>query len=450
MPPIEHPVFFVVGATGTGKTKAAVLLSQKLQEKYRYSHVVILNCDATQFYDGLPICTNKATVEEMGGISHVFLSFLDVDGKVIRDPFPGNGQLQTTMELLRDELFDKEFKVHSFERCASAFIDAYFECNQNGAVVVCGGSCYYAQSLIFQNSLVNDAPCNGIAHLCCAENPSGELWASLNAVDSVVASRYHPNDTRRIQRLLDIYKTTGTPPSEIFSSKEEKLRFDAARTFVVWTWIERSSLNDRLDARVDHMIENGMLDEVRALLASGEAKGTSSSLADAIGFKEFAQFLVPNSGTVLTAANIQTAVQEIKCNTRRYARQQERWISNRLLPLLKSVMQSYLGHVVKLSTECDAGIGSGIEMTVDHFFDVKWEGNSGACSFPLRSEVVLREPVSQEHCAICDSIVYGRNQMDTHLQSKRHRGAVRRQRLEKDHYERFGWVLPLSKRKRSL
>ncbi|KAK7200017.1 Isopentenyl transferase/IPP transferase/Zinc-finger of C2H2 type [Novymonas esmeraldas] len=447
---VSKPVFFVLGSTGSGKSKVAVHLAQELQKTRGYTSVVVVNCDVYQCFSDLPIATNKPCVADLGNVTHVCFGFLSSDGVVLDDDVHYCPEQRELRQQARKELSGGAvFNVHAYERIATGFITSFFERHTNAAVVVCGGTCYYAQSLLFTHSLVYDCgtaapnakPANGEA--------ADDMWERLHAVDAQVALRYHPNDHRRIKRLLDIYDATGEVPSSIFDAQAPQLRFDGSSVFIVWVRVEREALDRSLDDRVEQMMLRGMLDEVESFWLEHRGHLPENSLSDAIGCKEFTQFFSGDKPPLISCADRETAVAQIKSSTRRYARQQERWIQNRLIPLLyTSALQQHANQFAILWAGSGVDTLSSVREVVSVFFDPSPTPPLEEKCFPLAQPLVAREPVCQERCTICEALVYGRGQMEVHLKSKRHRAFVKRLALEREQRERYGRELPPPKRRR--
>ena len=142
------------------------------------------------------------------------------------------------------------------------------------------------------------------------------LLAELTAVDPETAARLHLRDEKRILRALEVYRETGETISEHDrKSRETPDRYDAL--YIGLSFRDRQDLRDRIDRRVDVMVEQGLLDEVQALLSSGLPRDATA--LQAIGFK---QFLAVADGTAAVA----DAVEEVKLRSRQYAKRQLTWL----------------------------------------------------------------------------------------------------------------------------
>lgn len=432
----EDRVFCVIGSTGSRKSQVAVYLAKFLERVHKLQNVIIINCDVPQFYDGLPIATNKAKKSDLEGIPHFFLGFLDRDGTkkfAPEQPYPHE---ESPLESVGEE----RYNVTHYQKEAVKFIDEHFLKNKNTAVIVCGGTCYYAQSILFCNTLADDRR-EGSYGKKVREEEYTKLWDRLNIVDPELAARYHPHDTRRIQRLLEIYREKGVPPSQLFASKSNPLRYP--HSYVIWSFIERPVLDVELAERVEKMVERGLVLEVHEFSLENRKKNNCGAIMECIGYKEFegCQGLLetpPNSSVIRAIANI-------KSNTCRYARQQLQFIQNRLAPMLSKGISSPI-QFIKFDVTNPSNIQEGIKIYSENVL-FNQNNRIETVSFPGDLKDVNTGSAILEKCAVCDVLVYGRDQLSLHTQSKRHRGALKRQRIEKEQWEKYGRVLPPPRKK---
>ena len=176
-------------------------------------------------------------------------------------------------------------------------------------------------------------------------NIQDSLHQQLAKVDSVMAQKLHPNDTRKIKRSLQVYEKSGIAHSEHIAqqhlqegSSEHSGPMRFKNVCVLWLQCEFETLDKRLDARVDRMIEQGLVNELIEFHNSWKQTSTNSKMQNnegifqSIGFKEFREFL--NLGECRVEEHpelFQKCVEAMKCATRRYARKQVRWVNNRFL-----------------------------------------------------------------------------------------------------------------------
>lgn len=316
----KNPLIAVIGATGTGKSQLAVEIAKKYNGE-------IINCDAVQMYQGLPIITNKITPAEQCGIPHHLLGCIGIE--------------------------EPTWTVGTFVTRASKIIE---EIRLRGKLpVLVGGTHYYIQSLLTDGSLVENEPEDeeSIPEL---DEPTEVLLAKLKEVDPVMAARWHPNERRKIQRSLQIWMKTGRPASEVYAEQKESagqaygsegINGSAAAgsrkhdPLVFWVHAENDILRARLDGRVLKMIDGGLLDEVNTLYDFRSQKDKSDEPVDvsrgiwvSIGFKEFAGYCAAvkdGSPAEVCESLKKIAIERTQAATRQYAKRQLRWIRYKLL-----------------------------------------------------------------------------------------------------------------------
>ncbi|CEG81004.1 Putative tRNA dimethylallyltransferase [Rhizopus microsporus] len=310
----------VIGSSGIGKSKLAVELCKALNGQ-------VINADALQVYKGLDIITNKMPVNEREGIKHHLMDFLNPE---------------------------EEYSVTEFLKDCSQKIESISE--QSQLPVVVGGTNYYIQSLIWNNTLIgqreSSPALDDFPELDKLE--TSELYERLSKVDPVMANKWHPSDRRKILRSLKIYHQTGQPQSEIIKLQKEQNETEGLqpryRSLIFWIYAEPSKLNPRLDERVDQMIETGLFDEIKDLrnrVVQGSIKAPGQNeekyqrgLWQAIGYKEFDPYFnaLEEGKEESEIVKIKDECTErMKAATRRYAKRQIQWIRNKLLP---TVMRS--------------------------------------------------------------------------------------------------------------
>ncbi|KAL4782300.1 IPP transferase-domain-containing protein [Aspergillus varians] len=323
----------VVGATGTGKSKLAVDIASRFNGE-------IINGDAMQMYRGLPIITNQIPVEERNGIPHHLISCIDLE--------------------------ENPWRISMFRRECLRLID---DIHMRGKLpVLVGGTHYYTQSVLFQDQLVakeSDSSDEETSSCPAEDVDSAVKWPILDAepelvfqklreVDPIMADRWHPKDTRKIRRSLEIYFQTGKPASQVYAEQRQsrqaaarsedfasgtgQLRFN---TMIFWVHSEKPTLHERLYKRVDTMIDQGLLSEASRMsdyIQEKEAQGVTIDQTRgvwiSIGFKELAPYfdaLKDNSKTEKELETLrQSCIESVKIATRQYAMSQLKWIRNKL------------------------------------------------------------------------------------------------------------------------
>ncbi|KZS99235.1 tRNA isopentenyltransferase [Sistotremastrum niveocremeum HHB9708] len=347
-----HPLIAIVGTTGVSKSRLAVELA--LHIKLR-QNAKIINADAMQVYAGLDITTNKMTLQEQRGIEHLLMSFKS----------PG-----------------EQYVVGQWVSDAAKLIDEMH--TQQEVPIVVGGTAYWIQHLLFPNRLASlplgheasnqPAPLSielsdSIQSLSTqlkeiwtslpASAPSAstdptaahDLHALLSAIDPTIASRWHWKDSRKVLTSLRVAKDHGKKPSDVHANQAAEVapRYD---TLIFWLFSEPDILNPRLDARVDQMLEQGLLEEIRSVRELVEAGTSSASDTEAsnaspppdytlgifqsIGFREFDFYLSSSPNDSEQDKRFREAVDLMKLSTRQYARRQIKWLRSKLLPAVRS------------------------------------------------------------------------------------------------------------------
>ncbi len=276
----RQPLPVIAGPTASGKTGLAVFLAQQLGGE-------VISADSMQVYRDLRIGTARPTPEEMQGIPHHLMGFVPLT---------------------------EEYHVARYTEQAHAAIR---EVAARGKwPLLCGGTGLYIRSVV-DNLTYTDEPSSPACREQLRERYDREggeaMLAALKEIDPETAARLHPNDAGRIIRAWELYLTTGiTMTEQRRRSREKPSPYNAY--LLVLDCRDRQVLYDRIDRRVDAMLEAGLLDEARFLLQTPHAK----TAMQAIGYKELAPFLAGE-------LPLETAVDNVKRETRRYAKRQLSW-----------------------------------------------------------------------------------------------------------------------------
>lgn len=274
-------VVVIAGPTASGKTGLSIELAKKLNGE-------IISADSMQIYKYMDIGTAKPDFQEMQGIKHYLI----------------------------DEVYpDEEFSVVKFKELAEKYIKEILQKNKLPFIV--GGTGLYISSLInninFSES-ESDWELRKLLQKEAEENGPQFIHDKLKLVDPVAADSIHPNNIKRVIRALEVYYQTQKPISyhnEI--SREIPPEFDF---ILIGLTMDRQRLYDRINKRVDIMLENGLIDEVKNLVRLGYADSIISM--QGIGYKEILSYL--NNKITL-----EEAIEIIKRDTRRYAKRQITW-----------------------------------------------------------------------------------------------------------------------------
>ena len=273
----------VAGPTASGKTALAVRLAKQFGGE-------VISCDSMQIYTDLSISTAKPTAEEMQGVPHHLLDFQSPD-----DPFSVADYCARASGCIRDVA-------------------------QRGRLpILCGGTGLYLRSLLenldFSGDSGADPETRTALQELAARAGNTAVWDKLHAVDPEGAAGLHPNNLGRVIRALEVYAATG----RTIAQQREASRMNPSpyRSCVLFLdFGDRQILYDRIERRVDRMLEEGLEAEARAFY---QKFGTEQSTAkQAIGVKEFLPYFRGE-------CTIEDAVSRIKQETRRYAKRQLTW-----------------------------------------------------------------------------------------------------------------------------
>ena len=274
-------IICVVGPTASGKTRLAVQLAKAYDGE-------VVSCDSMQIYRHMDIGTAKPTPEEMEGIPHHMIDCVE----------PG-------------EDFSVGRYVQLADRCVQQIL------SRGKTVVIAGGTGLYADSLIAGRTFA-PVPQTGKREALEAQlrQAGGEaMLQKLRAVDPDAAARLHPADEKRIIRALEVYaETSRTITQHNLDTQQLPPRYRPV--WIGLDYLDRAVLYRRIDLRVDLMLQAGLLDEIRALLARGIDPRTTAM--QAIGYKEFFDALEGRS-------TLEAAAALCKQRSRNYAKRQLTW-----------------------------------------------------------------------------------------------------------------------------
>lgn len=278
---MKKKILAVVGATASGKTDTAISLAKEFDGE-------IVSADSMQIYKGMDIATAKPSKEEMQGIPHHLIDFLERD---------------------------VSFSVADYVKLANEKISDII--SRGKLPIIAGGTGLYIDSLLnnvkFSETKKDEEYCKSLEKF--AEiNGNDELHKILAETDPESAVSIHPNNLVRVIRALEVYHTTGRKLSEL--KAESRLEESPYDSFIIGLdYSKRDILYDRINRRVDIMLERGLVDEAGNLyLESGKMKTASN----AIGYKE----LIPYFENV---QSLDECVDKIKQETRHYAKRQLTW-----------------------------------------------------------------------------------------------------------------------------
>lgn len=277
----KDPLIILTGPTAVGKTKLSIALAKAVGGE-------IISADSMQVYRRMDIGSAKVRPEEMEGVPHYLIDVLD----------PA-----------------EEFHVVRFQQMAK---EALRRIQENGHIpIVVGGTGFYIQALLYDIDFTENEAQTGIRkeleELAVREGPEG-LHALLAAADPKAAEEIHAHNVKRVIRALEFYRLTGKRISE---HNEEQRGKESPYLFAYFVLNEeRERLYERIDARVDQMMKEGLLEEVEALKEEGLCRGMVSM--QGLGYKELLGFL---DGEY----SLEEAVRILKRDTRHFAKRQLTW-----------------------------------------------------------------------------------------------------------------------------
>jgi len=266
----------IVGPTGIGKTKLAIEIAT-------YFGTEIISCDSRQFFKEMPIGTAMPNDEERKVVTHHFIANLSVND---------------------------EYSIGKYEKDALSKIDELFQ--KYDKLILVGGSGMYEKAVIQGLDNLPEARTENIQNLEKILQTDGirVLQKLLQNVDMEYYKNMDNQNPRRLIRALDIYMQTGKPYSEFLSKSREKRPFNVLRIGIE---AHREILYQRINQRVDNMMQKGLLEEVKKLISFREKTALKT-----VGYTELFKYLDGEW-------NLDFAVDEIKKNSRRYAKRQLTW-----------------------------------------------------------------------------------------------------------------------------
>ena len=267
-------VIAIAGPTASGKTKLAIDMAKKVDGE-------IISADSRLVYKGFDIATAKPTMEERDGIPHYMIDVVEPE---------------------------YDYSVADFRDGAPQNID---EIISRGKVpIVAGGTGLYFRILL-ENYALPKIECNPQLRQELEKLSNEELYAELQEKDAEYAKKVHINNKVRLVRVLEVIRTLNKPFTQCVGLKEPE--YD-----VEWVFPKinsREELYNRINLRVDKMVEDGIIDETKFLL---KKHGRIKNLVCTIGYQEIISYLDGN-------CSLDEALETLKMNTRRYAKRQLTW-----------------------------------------------------------------------------------------------------------------------------
>jgi tRNA dimethylallyltransferase len=280
---MKKKVIAIVGPTASGKTKLSIEAAKKFNGE-------IISGDSMQIYKGMDIGTAKITKEEMQGIPHHMID--------IKQP-------------------DESFSAAEFQALVQHYIEKIGLSRKTPIIV--GGSGLYIQAALFNYNFSSRQDIDIVKKLEEKARNDGitPLYEKLKQVDPSQAEKIHPNNKRRVIRALEVFEKTGMTMTELQSRQEQNSPYEV---YFIGLTMERELLYEKINKRVDQMIDNGLIREVRDLYNNGYKDMQSMK---AIGYKEFIPYFEGKQ-------SLEETIQLLKRNSRRYAKRQYTWFRNKM------------------------------------------------------------------------------------------------------------------------
>lgn len=279
MKEVKPKVIVIVGATASGKTAVSIELAKRINGE-------IISADSMQIYQHMNIGTAKPTIEEQEGIKHYLLDVV---------------------------LPSEHFNVVKYKELA---IKAIEEILQKGKIpIIVGGTGLYINTLVngieFANTNSDEKYTNELLHRYEAEGID-ILFEELKQVDPESAQIIDKNNVRRVIRALEIYKATGKTKTQLDKESLKEVKYDYQMFGIEW---DRNILYARINQRIDKMLEDGLIDEVKKIIQNYTISNTA---IQGLGYKEVIEYLNGN-------LSYDEMVEKLKMKTRHYAKRQLTW-----------------------------------------------------------------------------------------------------------------------------
>ncbi len=276
----KHKVIVICGPTASGKTALSIELAKKINGE-------IVSCDSMQIYEDMDIGTAKPTLEEMQGIKHYLIGYVSPE---------------------------QRYSVADYKKDAKKAIKEIIK--KGKMPIVVGGTGLYLDSLIYEieyQDIEFDEDYRNQLEKEVEEKGLEVLYERAKEIDAEAVKKISSTDKKRILRILEIYHVTGkTKTEQEIESRKKEVEYDYKVFALDW---ERQKLYERINKRVDVMLEQGLIGEVKQILKKYD---TFPTAMQGLGYKEVVEYLKGN----LTKEEM---IEKIKMETRRYAKRQLTW-----------------------------------------------------------------------------------------------------------------------------
>lgn len=276
----NKPLIILTGPTAVGKTKASIALAKSINGE-------IISADSMQVYKHMDIGTAKIMPEEMEGVTHYLIDILSPD---------------------------EAFSVATFKEKAMYAMDEIY--NKGKIPIIVGGTGFYIQALLYDIDFaeVEGHPYREELETFARKEGAEALHNRLREIDVVAAEEIHANNVKRVVRAIEYYYETGMKISEHNANEREK---ESPYNFCYFVLNdERAHLYERIDTRIDLMLEQGLIQEVKELLEQGYQRDSVSM--QGLGYKEIVAYLE-------NECSLEEAIRVLKRDTRHFAKRQITW-----------------------------------------------------------------------------------------------------------------------------
>lgn len=287
---MKQKVICIVGPTASGKTGLAIELAKKINAE-------VISADSMQIYKGLDIGTAKVTEEEAQGIKHHLIDICNITDK---------------------------FSVADFKALCYDKIDEILSRGKN--VIICGGTGLYISAIVDNMNFSEedvDIEYRKYLEKLAQEKSNEYVYNMLKEIDPKSAETIHPNNLKRVIRALEIARNSDKIKSIHMEEEKERIKKEDSKYefFVYYIDHDRDYLYERINKRVDIMVEDGVVDE--ALKVYNMNLDKDNTCMQAIGYKEFFPYFKGED-------TLENCILKLKQETRRYAKRQMTWFKNKL------------------------------------------------------------------------------------------------------------------------
>ncbi|XP_076762182.1 tRNA dimethylallyltransferase [Xylocopa sonorina] len=417
------PVLAILGSTGCGKSRLGIELAQRFSGE-------IISADSMQVYKGLDIITAKVTEQEKAMAPHHMLDIVDP--------------------------LNPSFTVLQFRNMALPIIDDLLA--KKKLPIIVGGTNYYIESLLWQILIAkaeSDADIEGLTYPKKAKveldrsttKSNDELYEELTKVDPEMATMVHSNNRRKIIRSLEVFEQHGVTHSELLRAQRRAggcelggpLRY--RNSILLWLRCDKKVLDERLESRVDAMLETGLVQELldfhrrynEQRIKSNTSADYTTGIFQSIGFKEFhAYLLLPEEKKREKKGEqlLQQGINDLKLVTKRYAKKQEKWITNRLIRCPDRQMPLIYELDCTDTSQWNSRVYEPAVAIIEAAMRGEKSEQKPSNETILRQKYINSSDKKRHYCNVCDRIFIGKLQWEAHLVSNKHKKVLRKKKLE--------------------